>query len=73
LTSGRRPVVKIIAESLSPHDEKYVVPTPLSGTRVGGRRIKVQCNDESNSNTDVKNSKLGLKVLESCPTLPLTV
>jgi hypothetical protein len=37
LTSGRRPVVKIIAESLSQHDEKYVVPTQLSGIRVGGR------------------------------------
>jgi hypothetical protein len=32
--SGRRSVVKIIiAESIS-HDEKYVVPTPLSGKRV---------------------------------------
>jgi hypothetical protein len=38
LTSGRRPVVKIIAESLSQHDEKHVVLTPLSGIRVGGRR-----------------------------------
>jgi hypothetical protein len=38
LTSGRRPVVKIIAESLSQHDEKHVVPTPLSGIRVGKRR-----------------------------------
>jgi hypothetical protein len=28
---------KIIAESLSQYDEKYVVPTPLSGIRVGGR------------------------------------
>jgi hypothetical protein len=37
--SGRRPVVKIIAESLSQHDEKHVVPTPLSGIRVGGRRV----------------------------------
>jgi hypothetical protein len=37
LTSSRRPVVKIIAESLSQHDEKHVVPTPLSGIRVGGR------------------------------------
>jgi hypothetical protein len=27
---------KIIAESLSQHDEKHVVPTPLSGIRVGG-------------------------------------
>jgi hypothetical protein len=35
---GRRPVVKIIAESLSQHDEKHVVPTPLSGIRVGRRR-----------------------------------
>jgi hypothetical protein len=33
--SGRRPVVKTIAESLSQHDEKHVVPTPLSGKRVG--------------------------------------
>jgi hypothetical protein len=30
LTSGRRPVVKINAESLSQHDEKYVVSTPPS-------------------------------------------
>jgi hypothetical protein len=37
LTSGRRPVVKIIAESLSQHDEKHDPPTPLSGIRVGGR------------------------------------
>jgi hypothetical protein len=35
LTSGRRPLVKIIAESLSQHDEKHVVPTPLSGIREG--------------------------------------
>jgi hypothetical protein len=41
LTSGRRPVVKIIAESLSQHDEKHVVTTPLSGIRVGGRRISI--------------------------------
>jgi hypothetical protein len=34
LTSGRQPVVKIIAESLSHHDGKNVVPTPLSGIRV---------------------------------------
>jgi hypothetical protein len=32
--SGRRPIVKIIAESLSQHDEKHVVPTSLSGIRV---------------------------------------
>jgi hypothetical protein len=30
-----RLVVKIIAESLSQHDEKHVVPTPISGIRVG--------------------------------------
>jgi hypothetical protein len=35
---GRRPVVKIIAKYLSQHDEKHVVPTPLSGIRVGKRR-----------------------------------
>jgi hypothetical protein len=35
LTSGRRPVVKIMGESLSHHDEKHVVPTPHSGIRVG--------------------------------------
>jgi hypothetical protein len=44
LTSGRRPVVKIIAESLSQHDEKHVVPTPLSGIRVGGRRPRPNTN-----------------------------
>jgi hypothetical protein len=32
--SGRRPVVKIFAESLSQDDERHVVPTPLSGIRV---------------------------------------
>jgi hypothetical protein len=37
LTSGMRPVVKITAESLSQHDEKHVVPTPLS---VGKSRKK---------------------------------
>jgi hypothetical protein len=36
--SGRRPVVKIIAVSSSQHDEKHIVPTPLGGIRVGGRR-----------------------------------
>jgi hypothetical protein len=36
LTSSRRPVVKIIAKSLSQHEEKHDVPTPLSGIRVGG-------------------------------------
>jgi hypothetical protein len=29
---------KIVAESLS-HDEKHVVPTPLSGIRLGKRRF----------------------------------
>jgi hypothetical protein len=38
LTSGRRPVVKTIAESLSHHDENHVIPTPLSGIRVGKKR-----------------------------------
>jgi hypothetical protein len=33
LKTGWRPVVKIVAESLSQHGEKYVVPTPLSGIR----------------------------------------
>jgi hypothetical protein len=41
LTSGRRPVVKINAESLSQHDEKYGVPTTLSGIRVGERRKSI--------------------------------
>jgi hypothetical protein len=36
--SGRRPVVKIIAKSLSQHDKKHVVPTSLSGIRVGKRK-----------------------------------
>jgi hypothetical protein len=36
-TAGR----KIIAESLSLHDEKHVVPTPLSRIRTGRRRIFV--------------------------------
>jgi hypothetical protein len=30
----RRPVIKIIADFVS-HDEKHVVPTPLSSIRVG--------------------------------------
>jgi hypothetical protein len=37
LTSGRRPVLKIIAESLPQHDEKHVVTAPFSGIRVGKR------------------------------------
>jgi hypothetical protein len=39
--SGRRPVVKIIAESLSQHDEKHAVPIPLS---VGKGRKKMKKN-----------------------------
>jgi hypothetical protein len=34
-------VVKIISESLLQHDEKHVVPTPLSRIRVG-RKIQVR-------------------------------
>jgi hypothetical protein len=34
----RQLVVKLVAESLSQHDEKYVVPTPISGIRVGKRK-----------------------------------
>jgi hypothetical protein len=47
LTLGRRPVVKIIAESLSQHDEKHAVPAPLSGIRVGGRYHMRQVRDIS--------------------------
>jgi hypothetical protein len=32
---------KTIAESLSQHDEKHVVPTPLSGIRVRRRRRRL--------------------------------
>jgi hypothetical protein len=32
------PVVKIIAESLSQHDEKHIIPNPVSGIRVGKRK-----------------------------------
>jgi hypothetical protein len=38
-----RQVVKIIAESLSQHDEKHIVPTPLSGIRVRGRENWCDC------------------------------
>jgi hypothetical protein len=34
-------VVKTITESLSQHDEKHVVPTPLGGIRVGGRNHNI--------------------------------
>jgi hypothetical protein len=35
LTSGRRPVVNIISESLSQHYEIHVVLTPPRGIRMG--------------------------------------
>jgi hypothetical protein len=41
LKSGRRPVVKIIAKSLSQHDERHVVPNPL-GMRVGKRKKLIE-------------------------------
>jgi hypothetical protein len=47
LPSGRRQVVKIIAESLSQHNENYVVPTPHSGIRVGKRKKEDICLDTS--------------------------
>jgi hypothetical protein len=42
LTSGRRPIVKIISESLLQNDEQQVVPTPLCGIRVEKRKISVK-------------------------------
>jgi hypothetical protein len=36
--SGRQPIVKIIAKSLSQHDKKHFVPTPLSGIRAEKRK-----------------------------------
>jgi hypothetical protein len=39
--SGRRPVVKIIIESLSQDDEKHVVPTPLSEIKMGKIRKSI--------------------------------
>jgi hypothetical protein len=36
--SDRRALVKIIAESIHNMIKKHVVPTPLSGIRVGRRR-----------------------------------
>jgi hypothetical protein len=38
--AGRKNIF-INTESLSQHDEKHVVPTPLSGIRVGGRRRRI--------------------------------
>jgi hypothetical protein len=55
LTSGRRPVVKIIAESLSQHDEKHVVPTPLS---VGKGRKKKRSKKDLIQNKYVKKKAL---------------
>jgi hypothetical protein len=40
LASGRRPVVKIIANYLSQHDKKHFVPTSLSGIRVRNIRVR---------------------------------
>jgi hypothetical protein len=37
------PVVKIIAESLSQHDEKHVVPAPFTGIKVGKKEIRHYC------------------------------
>jgi hypothetical protein len=37
LTSGRRPIVKIISKALSQHDKIHVVLTSFSGIRVGKR------------------------------------
>jgi hypothetical protein len=45
--SGRRQVVKIIDESLSRHDEKHVLPTSLSGIRIGRKRITTENQRES--------------------------
>jgi hypothetical protein len=35
------PFSGVIAESLSQHNEKHVVPTPLSGIRVGERLVRI--------------------------------
>jgi hypothetical protein len=51
LTSGRRPVVKINVESLSQHDEEHVVPTLLSGIRVGRRVAYQDIKKNKNSGT----------------------
>jgi hypothetical protein len=42
LTSHRWPVVEIMVESLLQYDEKHVVPTPLSGTRIGNKKVKLE-------------------------------
>jgi hypothetical protein len=78
LASGRRPVVNIIAESLSQHDEKHVVPTPFSGIRIGRRSCsyneshilvgRVPC---ENSGSDyiitlIRNYQIYLKVHTRC-------
>jgi hypothetical protein len=45
LTSGRQPIVKIIAESLSQHDEKHVVLTPGKGRKkyICDHCIQIKC------------------------------
>jgi hypothetical protein len=57
LTSGRRPVEKIIAESLSQHDEKHVVPTPLivgKGRKKKNKLIKINLNSRTNYLAQIK-------------------
>jgi hypothetical protein len=39
--SGRQPAVKIIPKSLSQNGKKHVVPSSLSGIRVGKRKKKI--------------------------------
>jgi hypothetical protein len=45
---GWWPAVKIVAVSLPQHVEKHVVPTPLSGIRVGKKRL---CFTQNNKHT----------------------
>jgi hypothetical protein len=45
--SGRWPVVKIIAESLSQHDEKHVLPTPLCVGKGRKKKTNIKCQDGS--------------------------
>jgi hypothetical protein len=52
LTSGRRPVVKIIAESLPQHDEKHVVPTPLSVGKGRKKKTSISMDDERHNPTE---------------------
>jgi hypothetical protein len=59
--SAIRPVpiggVKVIAESLSQHDEKHVVPTPLSAIRVGRRVEEFDVNGIRNNEAHAKAAK----------------